>query len=243
MGANVIMVASGKGGTGKSTVAVLTGGRSLPRAAGVCLLGGAGFRPAQRGLYRGRIRQDCVRRGGRAERPLRSRQGRGGKPCCIRGLYVISRSVLRRTYPRRQRCACFVREGRPRCSTPLCWTLRRAWALPLRRRCGVAHLRAACITPDPVIHPRRTHCVRRAGGGRAARKYGLSSTRCRARWQSCGIQEPGRMHRHRGRTAHRGGAVQRRNCSKRARQASPLAPARNRRRASWRMAAPLRAAR
>lgn len=43
MGANVIMVASGKGGTGKSTVAVLLGAELAARGRRVLLVG-AGFR-------------------------------------------------------------------------------------------------------------------------------------------------------------------------------------------------------
>ena len=166
MGANVIMVASGKGGTGKSTVAVLLGAELAARGRRVLLVElDSGLRSVDyiAGVYGKTVYDVEDVLNGRCE---------AGKAVVespvYRNLYVISAPYSGgHILPAALRV--FVEKVGPVFDTIVRWAWPTARCLYLRRTLYPSATDALCGTR-----------WRRAG----ARKYVLSSTRCRARWQT-----------------------------------------------------------
>lgn len=206
MGANVIMVASGKGGTGKSTVAVLLGAELAARGRRVLLVElDSGLRSVDyiAGVYGKTVYDVEDVLNGRCE---------AGKAVVespvYRNLYVISAPYSGgHILPAALRV--FVEKVGPVFDTIVLDTAA-GMGVPFEAAMGVAHRALLVLTPDPVsIRDGRIVCdALEAGGCPEIRLIINKVPRTPGKLRHT---KPGRMHRHRGRTAHRGGAVQHRN--------------------------------
>lgn len=206
MGANVIMVASGKGGTGKSTVAVLLGAELAARGRRVLLVElDSGLRSVDyiAGVYGKTVYDVEDVLNGRCE---------AGKAVVespvYRNLYVISAPYSGgHILPAALRV--FVEKVGPVFDTIVLDTAA-GMGVPFEAAMGVAHRALLVLTPDPVsIRDGRIVCdALEAGGCPGNTSYHQQGAAHAGKLRHT---KPGRMHRHRGRTAHRGGAVQHRN--------------------------------